>query len=124
MPRVAHSQALVFGCRLVDTLSAARAAEAAGIKSKQADAILDAIRSSGEASVTKTDLTPATTEFRGEMKAMAAEVRDEIVPAGWGKAELRGTTWKVRNAGAAPVGPGQACRVEKVDGLTLWIRGD
>ncbi len=53
-----------------------------------------------------------------------ALVRDEIVPDGWGKAELRGTTWKVRNAGAAPVGPGQSCRVEKVDGLTLWIRGD
>ena len=53
-----------------------------------------------------------------------ALVRDEIVPGGWGKAELRGTTWKVRNAGAAPVGSGQSCRVEKVDGLTLWIRGD
>ena len=53
-----------------------------------------------------------------------ALVRDEIVPDGWGKAELRGTTWKVRNAGAAPVGSGQSCRVEKVDGLTLWIRGD
>ena len=53
-----------------------------------------------------------------------AVVRDEIVPNGWGKAELRGTAWKARNAGTAPIGPGQSCRVEKVDGLTLWIRGD
>ena len=31
-----------------------------------------------------------------------ALVRDEIDPGGWGKAELRGTTWKVRNAGETP----------------------
>ncbi len=40
-----------------DTLSAARSLEAAGIESKQAEAIVGAIRSSGEASVTKADLT-------------------------------------------------------------------
>ena len=38
-----------------DTLSAARSLEAAGIESKQAEAIVGAIRSSGEASVTRTD---------------------------------------------------------------------
>ena len=53
-----------------------------------------------------------------------ALVRDEIVPSGFGKAELRGTTWNAKNAGESPVGPDQSCRVEKVDGLTLWIRGD
>ena len=53
-----------------------------------------------------------------------ALVRDEIVPNGWGKAELRGTTWKAKNAGETPVGPNQSCHVEKVDGLTLWIQGD
>ncbi len=53
-----------------------------------------------------------------------ALVRDEIVPNGWGKAELRGTIWKARNAGETPVEPGQSCRVKKVDGLTLWIQGD
>lgn len=53
-----------------------------------------------------------------------ALVQDEIVPNGWGKAELRGATWKARNAGTASVGPGQSCLVEKVDGLTLWVRGD
>ena len=66
-----------------DTLSAARSLEAAGIESKQAEAIVGAIRSSGEASVTKADLTASTTELRGEMKAMATELRGEM-------AELRG----------------------------------
>ena len=61
-----------------DTLSAARSLEAAGIESKQAEAIVGAIRSSGEASVTKADLVAATAELRGEMKAMAAELRSEI----------------------------------------------
>ena len=69
-----------------DTLSAARLLEAAGIESKQAEAIVGAIRSSGEASVTKADLVAATAELRGEMnelrgemKAMAAELRSELV---------------------------------------------
>ena len=53
-----------------------------------------------------------------------ALVRDEIAPNGFGKAELRGTTWNARNAGETPVGSDQSCRVEKVDGLTLWIRAD
>ena len=64
-----------------DTLSAARTLEAAGIESKQAEAIVQTIRSSGEASVTKADLTASTTELRGEMKAMAAELRGEISSA-------------------------------------------
>ena len=64
-----------------DTLSAARSLEAAGIESKQAEAIVGAIRSSGEASVTKADLMAATAELRGEMKAMAAELRGEISAA-------------------------------------------
>ena len=50
------------------------------------------------------------------------EVRGEIAANGFGKAELRGTTWNARNAGDAAVGPGQRCRVERLEGLTLWIR--
>ena len=37
---------------------AARALEAAGIESKQAEAIVQTIRSSGEAAATRVDLTP------------------------------------------------------------------
>ena len=70
-----------------DTLSAARSLEAAGIESKQAEAIVGAIQSSGEASVTKTDLLASTNELRGEMKALAAELRGEMKAMA---AELRG----------------------------------
>ena len=70
-----------------DTLSAARSLEAAGVESKQAEAIVGAIRSSGEASVTKTDLLASTNELRGEMKALAAELRGEMKAMA---AELRG----------------------------------
>ena len=48
-----------------DTLSAARSLEAAGIESKQAEAIVGAIRSSGEASVTKADLTGLNQRIAG-----------------------------------------------------------
>ena len=50
--------------------------------------------------------------------------RGEIAGGGFGKAELRGTTWNARNVGEAPLGPDQACRVERVEGLTLWIRAE
>ena len=74
-----------------DTLSAARSLEAAGIQSKQAEAIVGAIRSSGEASVTKADLTASTAELRGEMKALAAELRGEMKAlAGEIRGEIRG----------------------------------
>ena len=53
-----------------------------------------------------------------------AVARDEIPPDGMGKAELRGTTWNARNAGTTPIVASQSCRVDKVDGLVLWIRAD
>ena len=40
-----------------------------------------------------------------------------------GKAELRGTAWNARNIGDTVILMGQRCRVERVDGLTLDIRG-
>lgn len=46
----------------------------------------------------------------------------DLPAGGTGKAELRGTTWECRNAADRPVARGARCRVEKVDGLTLWIR--
>jgi membrane protein implicated in regulation of membrane protease activity len=41
---------------------------------------------------------------------------------GFGKVELRGTSWTARAAPGASFTVGQRCRVERVDGLTLWIR--
>lgn len=39
-----------------------------------------------------------------------------------GKAELRGTPWIARAASGVPLLAGQRCRVERVEGLTLWLR--
>jgi inner membrane protein len=46
----------------------------------------------------------------------------EIPADGVGKVELRGTSWNARSANGAVLGPGQRTVVEKVDGLTLWVR--
>jgi membrane protein implicated in regulation of membrane protease activity len=40
-----------------------------------------------------------------------------------GMAELRGTAWSARNVSESPIVAGQRCRVERVEGLMLHIRG-
>jgi membrane protein implicated in regulation of membrane protease activity len=42
---------------------------------------------------------------------------------GISQVELRGSTWSARNVGPSPLAKGQRARVERVDGLTLWVRG-
>jgi inner membrane protein len=61
---------------------------------------------------------PVVDTFVGE-RAIAL---DDIAVAGTGKAELRGSTWSARNVGAGPLNRGQACVVDRIDGLTLCIR--
>jgi hypothetical protein len=58
--------------------------------------------------------------LEGEM----ATLLDDLPPGAVGKVELRGTAWTARNGGAAVLSRGQRARVERVDGLTLWIRGE
>lgn len=48
----------------------------------------------------------------------------EIPAGGEGKAELRGVPWRARVASGIALRSGQRCRVERVDGLTLWVRAD
>lgn len=50
-----------------------------------------------------------------------AEPREDIPPGGVGKAEYRGTPWSVRNVGDKPILKGQRCRVQKVEGLMLFV---
>jgi membrane protein implicated in regulation of membrane protease activity len=52
-----------------------------------------------------------------------AVVVEEVTPGGTGKAELRGTVWAARTQEPVALVKGQRCRVERVDGLTLWLRG-
>ena len=49
---------------------------------------------------------------------------EDLAANGTGKAELRGTTWTAHNAGSSPLVKGQRCKVERVEGLTIWISAE
>ena len=51
-----------------------------------------------------------------------AVVVEEVPASGVGKAELRGSTWTARTEGAVTLEKGRRCRVERIEGLTLWLR--
>ncbi|ABS25143.1 NfeD family protein [Anaeromyxobacter sp. Fw109-5] len=48
----------------------------------------------------------------------------DLPPGGEAKAELRGVPWNARAAPGVSLRAGQRCRVERVEGLVLWIRAD
>jgi inner membrane protein len=52
-----------------------------------------------------------------------ATALDDIEVNGFGKVELRGTAWSARNGGEQKVNRGQRCTVERIEGLSLWVRG-
>lgn len=53
-----------------------------------------------------------------------ALLTEDLAPGETGKAELRGTSWSVRSREGQALRQGQRCRVEQVDGLTLWVRAE
>jgi membrane protein implicated in regulation of membrane protease activity len=68
--------------------------------------------------------------FHAPSRPVDSLVGEEVVllgdvPAGGeGQAELRGVPWPARAAAGTPLGKGQRCRVERVEGLTLWVRAE
>ena len=50
-----------------------------------------------------------------------AITEDVIQPGAIGRAELRGSSWSARNLHSAELARGQRCRVERVDGLMLFL---
>ena len=58
------------------------------------------------------------------MVGESAILLEDLAPGGIGKAELHGTTWTVHNSGQALVKKNQRCRVERVEGLALWIAAE
>jgi len=56
------------------------------------------------------------------MEGERALVTEDVAPGGVGKAEMRGTSWTARSTGTVTLTRGQRCRVERVEGLTLWLR--
>jgi membrane protein implicated in regulation of membrane protease activity len=59
-----------------------------------------------------------------QLEGEAAVVLEEIRPGGVGRAELRGSVWSARTHGETTLAAGQRCRVEWVEGLTLWVRAE
>ena len=65
----------------------------------------------------------ATTPARVDsLVGETAIIVEDIPGGGVGKAELRGTVWNAQNGGAVLARKGARCQVERVEGLTLWIR--
>lgn len=50
-----------------------------------------------------------------------AQALEPIAPQAFGKVELRGSSWSAMNTGTVPIPPSVRCRVEKVEGLTLYV---
>lgn len=61
--------------------------------------------------------TSQTTDIEGE----AAVLLQDLDVGALAKAELRGTTWNARNAGSVTLKAGQRCKVQRVEGLTLFL---
>ena len=56
------------------------------------------------------------------MEGETALVTEEVAPGGVGKAEMRGASWTARSSASVALVRGQRCKVERVEGLTLWLR--
>ena len=64
---------------------------------------------------------------RPEVDTLVGEtalILEPVPENGVGKAELRGTSWSARNVEGTALPAGKRCRVQRVDGLTLWIKAD
>lgn len=53
-----------------------------------------------------------------------ALVTEDVAPGGVGKAELRGASWTARTSGSVALARGQRCLVDRVEGLTLWLKAE
>jgi membrane protein implicated in regulation of membrane protease activity len=64
------------------------------------------------------------TSSHGEVDSLIGEtatVSQEIAAGAIGKVEMRGTSWSARNIGGRALAQGERCKVERVDGLMLWV---
>ncbi|MEE2995293.1 MAG: NfeD family protein [Gemmatimonadota bacterium] len=48
---------------------------------------------------------------------------ENIPPGGTGQAEMRGSGWSAHNEGDEPIEKDQQCTVERVEGISLRVRG-
>jgi membrane protein implicated in regulation of membrane protease activity len=62
---------------------------------------------------------------RGGIDSLVGEtavVTDDIPINGIGKAEMRGSSWSARNVSDKALARGERCKVERVEGLTIFVR--
>jgi membrane protein implicated in regulation of membrane protease activity len=64
--------------------------------------------------------TPPVDQIVGQEVTLLAD----LAAGGEVQAELRGVPWSARTASGPTLRKGQRCRVERLDGLTLWVRGE
>ncbi len=57
----------------------------------------------------------------GELRGNSVVLTEDLEGGGVGKAELRGTTWSVRTTHSGALKTGDRCRVDRVEGLLLWV---
>ena len=60
----------------------------------------------------------------GSLVGEVAVPLEDISVNSVGKAELHGTSWTTRNIGDKPLARGQRCRVERVEGLMIFVRAE
>ncbi len=58
--------------------------------------------------------------FIGETAVVAEDIASHAI----GRAELRGTSWTARNVSERPLLRGERCTVERIEGLTIFIRAE
>ncbi|MGH7961411.1 MAG: NfeD family protein [Candidatus Binatia bacterium] len=66
-------------------------------------------------------------EKAGDIDPIVGEIvtlLEDFPPGATGKVELRGTVWNAQSGDEHHLNKGQRCRVQGIDGLTLWIRAD
>jgi membrane protein implicated in regulation of membrane protease activity len=64
----------------------------------------------------------AASESAGDVIGSQAVAREPIAAGARGRGELRGSPWQMVNAGSDPVANGDRCTVERVEGVTLYVR--
>ena len=69
-------------------------------------------------------LTTSGTDRVDNLIGETAIASEDIPSGGVGKAEMRGTVWSARNDGPTPLQKDTRCRVQRVDGLMLWLRAE
>lgn len=65
-----------------------------------------------------------TTDAVDSLIGESAVALEEISANGVGKAEARGTSWTARNLGDQALARGERCKVERVEGLTIFVRAE